>query len=84
MHKFGCTEEMLQTRLFRKMEEKQKSHENLVHTKIERTENNSTEINEVFNDNKLFEETNRSQSEQLKKLTSKITNLEKRLNDRRK
>ena len=39
MHKFGYTEEMLQTRLIENMKEKQESDEKLSHTKIETNEN---------------------------------------------
>ena len=82
MHKLGCTEEMLQTISTENVEEKQKPRGKLVHMKIQRTENDIREIGEIFNVVELIQETNCSQSQQLKKLTAKTAHSEKRLNDR--
>ena len=38
-HKFGYTEEKLQTRVIEGMKEKQESHEKIAHTKIQREKN---------------------------------------------
>ena len=64
------------------MKQKQEYHENLAYPKVERIENNQIGITKNLENIELVEDVNRSQSEQLKKLTAKLTNLGKRLNDR--
>ena len=80
--KFGSAEEMLLPNLIEGMEEKQESHENLAHTKTESLKNNINGLTKKFDITKLLDEVARSQGEQFKKLTAKITHLENKLNDR--
>ena len=82
MHKFGYTEKSLITKLFDGTKEKQKSHEKKAHAKLEKSEKNFIGISKFLVTVELADEVNRSQREQLKKITVKTTYLEKWLNDR--
>ena len=81
-HKFGYTEEKLPTKLTECMKQKQKPHERLAHTKIQKIEKDTNGITSQWDNIKVVVEVKRSQSEQLKNLTAKMTCLDKFLNDR--
>ena len=77
MHYFGYTEEMLQTKLFEAMKQKQGCHEKRARTKMKRIENDMNEITKKSHKMILVYEINRSLSEQLKNLTARTIYLEK-------